>query len=316
MAVTPWSSYDNAPAAGGGNNSSSPWNAFGESAGLGAMGAGLGQLFANYQNPADAASPYFNQISQQLPQYFQPYMQAGQGMLGPLGQQYGNLMNNPGGVMNSIGSGYQQSPGFQWQLQQGLMGANNAASAGGMLGTPQHQQQAATMATGLANQDYYNYLSRALGMYGQGLQGAQGLAGLGADASMGLGEDLSSNLAQQAGLAYKGQENENQQQGGEWGSLLGGAASMLPFLMMSSIKIKDYDSTPSTKEILDNVRELSLDKWKYKDIDQKFLGTYAEEFSNRFGVGDSKTINIIDMVGVLLGAIKELDKKIAILEGK
>lgn len=211
---------------------SSPWNQFGMSAGLGGLGAGLASLFMGTgDNPADAANPYFQQASSQLPQYFQPYMNAGQGMLGPLGQQYGNLMNNPGGVMNAIGSGYQQSPGFQWQLQQGLAGANNAASAGGMLGTPQHQQQAATMATGLANQDYYNYLGKALGMYGQGLQGAQGLAGMGANASMGLGSDLANILGAQGQMAYAGQAGQNQAQSQEYSNLFGGIGAMLPFLM-------------------------------------------------------------------------------------
>jgi hypothetical protein len=64
------------------------------------------------------------------------------------------------------------------------------------------------------------------------------------------------------------------------------------------------------------VRELSLDRWKYKGIDQKFLGVYAEEFADKFGVGDGKKINLIDVIGVLLGAIKELDKKIVDLQEK
>lgn len=188
---------------------------------LGSIGSGLFDMF-NYQNPADAAMPYFNNIQQQLPGYFQPYMQAGQNALGPLQQAYGQLLSNPGGVMNQIGSGYQQSPGYQFQLKQGLNASNNAAAAGGMSGTPMAQYNSGQFATGLANQDYYNYLSHALGMYGQGLQGMQGLAGMGYGASTGLGEDLAGLAGAQGQLAYSGAANQDQSMGGSIGSIIGG----------------------------------------------------------------------------------------------
>lgn len=201
-----------------------------EWASLESLGGGLGQLFSDWQNPANSAMPYMQQAQNQLPGYFQPWMQAGQNQLGGLQQQYSNLMNNPGGMLNMLGSQYKQSPGYQFQFQQGMNGVNNAAAAGGMLGGSQAQMNAGQMATGLANQDYYNYLNKAMGMYGQGLQGAQGMANNGMMASMGLGEDMSSLLGSQAQLAYQGQNAQNQQQGGMWGSMLGGAASLLPFL--------------------------------------------------------------------------------------
>lgn len=191
------------------------------------IGAGLGDLFGGYQNPANAAMPYLNNIQQQLPGYFQPYMQAGQNALGPLQQQYSSLMSNPAGMMNQIGAGYHQSPGYQFQLQQGENASNQAAAAGGMGGTPMAQYNSGQFASGLANQDYYNYMKQALGQYGMGLQGEQGLAGLGYQASSGLGEDMATLAGAQAQLAYSGQQNQNEQQGGGWGSLLGGLGSLI-----------------------------------------------------------------------------------------
>ncbi len=200
------------------------------SIGLGAGGAALGSMFGDYQNPADAASPFLDRASRELPQYYKPYMQAGQQALPQLQGAYSSMMD-PNALISKIGSGYQKSPGYDWMLNQGNQATQNAAAAGGMLGSPQHQQQAATMNQGLANQDYYNYLSKALGLYGQGAQGQQHLFDTGAGASMNLGDNLSSLLGSQAQLAYQGQNAQNQHEGGQMGGLFGGVASMLPFLL-------------------------------------------------------------------------------------
>lgn len=232
-------------------------NAAGDLMGAGLLGYGMSQ----YQNPASAGMPYLNQISGMLPQYFSPWMNAGQQALPQLQQQYGQLlgegqgimqqnnqlMNNPGGEMNRIGSGFQQSPGYQFQVGQSENAVNHAASAGGMLGTPAEQQNMAQTVGGLANQDYYNYLNHgmslysqglnnATNMYGEGLQGMGNMAQMGLGASSNLGENLTSALMSQANLAYAGQANQNQSQQGALGgigSLLGsglsamGAAGML-----------------------------------------------------------------------------------------
>lgn len=199
---------------------------------LGGLGSMLGgMLGGDYTNPAEAAEPYLQQAQKQLPQYYQPYMDASKQALPQLQGAYGRMMD-PNSFIQQIGSGYQASPGYDWMKNQGLMAANNAASAGGMLGTPQHQQQAATMVTGLANQDFYNYLQKALGTYGQGVAGQEGLYGAGLGASIGLGENLSSLLGSQAQLAYEGQQAENAHSGGQAGGMLGAVGSMLPFFMM------------------------------------------------------------------------------------
>lgn len=196
--------------------------------GMGALfGSGLGGLFSNYDNPANAGMPYLNQMGGDLNNYLSPYMQHGEDMYNPLAEQLRRLMGDPGGRLNQIGAGYHQSPGFDFALKQSLKSGSNAAAAGGMAGTPQHQQQAMTTATGLADQDYNQWMNNALGLYNGGLSGAQNIYGIGANSANSLAQ-LQSQLAQkQAELAYEGQNAQNQHSGGIWGSLLGGGAGML-----------------------------------------------------------------------------------------
>lgn len=199
----------------------------------GMASAGLGMMTGDYKNPSDAGMNYMDKIPGQLDKYMSPYIDAGNRQLPGLENQYNQITNNPGGKLNEIGAGYHESPGFQFALQQALQGAGHAAAAGGMAGTPQHEQQNMGIATGLANQDYNQWLGNALGMYGLGTQGRQGLYDTGAKTGISMGEDLASVLANKAKLAYEGQNAENQHEGGKWGSFLGGAgqlASMAAFL--------------------------------------------------------------------------------------
>jgi hypothetical protein len=231
-------------------------NSAGWGSALGNILGGLGGFFTS--NPSDAAMPYLNNISPMLQQYLSPYIQQGQSGFNTLNNymnmgnnasnalmgQYSNLINNPSGVMNRIGSSFQQSPGYGWQVNQALNAANRAAAAGGMAGSPAEQQQASTVASQLANQDYYNYLNHGMSLYGQGLSGLQGMSGMGLSAGQniyGIGANAANNLASSLGslamsqgnLAYAGQINQNQSDMGGFGALgegIGEIASLVGLL--------------------------------------------------------------------------------------
>lgn len=228
---------------------------FGIASGAGGVGAGLMGMFMDSDSPYDAAAEHYNKIPGTISPYFNPYIQAGHGAMDQLQGQYGNLMgnraplqgqynqlmNDPNGVMNRIGGGFQQSPGFNFQMKQAMNAANNAAAAGGMVGSPQHQQQSAEMASGIANQDYYNYLNHALGLYGSGLSGSQGMYGAGLQGLQGMNQigynasdqlagGLASSLMNQGNLAYSGQAAQNQAQGQQMGDIFGGLATLAAFL--------------------------------------------------------------------------------------
>lgn len=207
---------------------------FSQMAGMGMMGGGLAGLFGNlfgggndFQNPSDAASPYFQQIPGALSPYFSPYMHPEIG--NQLQGQYGQMANDPTGMLSKIGSQYQQSPGYQWQLNQALQAGNNASAAGGASGTPANQQQQMQMATGMANQNYQQYLQNAMGMMGAGQQGLGDLYKTGAAASGAYGTDLANSLMTQGNLAYQGanaQNVYNQNQDSMWGNLIGMGANI------------------------------------------------------------------------------------------
>ena len=182
----------------------------------------LSNLFGggHNNNPANSAMPYLNQIQGQTNQYMQPYFNAGTQALNPLQEQYSHLLENPGEQINKIGESYQQSPGYKFALQQALEAANHAAAAGGMAGTPQSQFQQMQAATGLANQDYNNWLTNTLGLYGKGLAGEQGFAGMGQQAGQSMADMIAQQLASQAGYSYAGQAAKNQQRSGILGNIL------------------------------------------------------------------------------------------------
>jgi hypothetical protein len=178
-----------------------------------------------YSDPSKDAQKYLNKVPGTVKPYYDPYIQAGQRQLPGLENQYGQMMNDPGQFINNIGQGYQKSPGFDFALQQALQGSGNAAAAGGMAGSPQHEQQNMGLATNLANQDYNQWLQTALGQHQQGLAGSQGLYNSGMGMSDQLAQLLAGNLGSQASLSYAGGANRNQMNLGTIGAIGGGMSS-------------------------------------------------------------------------------------------
>lgn len=185
-----------------------------------------------YKNPANAASPYLNQIPGTISPYYQPYVNAGQQALPTLQNQFNTMATNPGQSVNTIGQSFQQSPGYDWQVQQALQGSNQAAAAGGMAGSPQHEQQNMQLANNIANQDYYNWLSNALQQQNTGLSGLQNINTMGYGASNELAQSLANNLMGQAGMQVAGTAGKNMYNQGNLGMLLGAGVSALPYLMI------------------------------------------------------------------------------------
>lgn len=195
----------------------------------GLIGGGLGALGGLFGGGNDAykdADKYLDQIPDQLKKYLMPYINAGQGSLGKVGGEYDKLLSDPNALIAKLGAGYKESPGYQWRLNQGTNAINNAQAAGGMAGTGQHQQMAGELAGNLANQDFQQYLNQALGLYGTGLQGHQGLTELGAGAGGSLGNSLAQMLMARAGLGYQKGLNQNQQNSDFFSGLLGNLGNL------------------------------------------------------------------------------------------
>jgi hypothetical protein len=171
--------------------------------------AGIFGLANPGKNPADEANKIVGQIPGQTSGYFDPYSQAGQRQIKPMEEEYQKLIGNPGQKLNDIGSNYQQSPGFQFALQQALQGSGHAAAAGGMAGSPQHEQENMGIASGLASQDYNNWLGQATGLYNTGLQGGENSMNRGLNAGDQQANMIAQTLAQQGAYSYNGQAAQN-----------------------------------------------------------------------------------------------------------
>jgi hypothetical protein len=184
-----------------------------------------------YHNPGTAANRYLSKIPETITPYYQPYIDAGQRSLGTFEDQLNSLVNNPESLLQSLGSTYQSSPGYNWNVKQATNAANQAAAAGGMIGSPQEQLELSNNIMGLANQDYYNYINQALGLYGTGLSGLGSLNTQGFQASNELAQSLANTLQSQSQAAYYGTDSANEQNQGSAGDFASTIAALAPLAM-------------------------------------------------------------------------------------
>ena len=72
------------------------------------------------------------------------------------------------------------------------------------------------------------------------------------------------------------------------------------------------------EETLARVEGLPVERWRYKEGlglgDRDHVGVYAEDFTEAFGVGDGKTINYLDAIGIGLSATKGLAERVRRVE--
>ncbi len=182
----------------------------GQDVGAGAAGGGLAALMSMLMGKGNDP---FKQGKKYLDQGYDPYINQGKQIDPSLMDEFMKLMNDPGGVMGKIGAGFKESPGYQFQLQQGQNAANNAAAAGGMAGSAENQQSANAVSQGLANQDYYKYLNSAMDLYGKGLKGNQDFSDRGAKAGMSKADRMSS-------MAYENAGNKNAANSDMWSNIM------------------------------------------------------------------------------------------------
>lgn len=178
---------------------------------IGGLAGALSGFFGNKnKNPADAAMGDLNKIEGKVTPQYQPYINAGQNAMPGYQDIMHQLLSNPQEFMKMLGGGYQESPGYQWKKNQGLGAINNASAAGGMLGTPQHEQEAGELAGHLADQDFNEYMDRVLKGLGMGAAGTEGIINRGQTASSSLADKLAEILGTKAQYKYAGQAAENQ----------------------------------------------------------------------------------------------------------
>lgn len=87
--------------------------------------------------------------------------------------------------------GFQATPGYQFQFDQGTAAVNALAGARGGLNSGRTLQDLTTFGQGIANQEYNNYLNRLTGMSGSGQAAAGAQANAATNAAAGVSNALS-----------------------------------------------------------------------------------------------------------------------------
>ncbi len=191
------------------------------------------------KNPMDEANNYFNQIPRVAHQGYDPYIDQGQDASGKTKTAYERLMEDPTGFINELMKNYQTSEGYGVAKDELTKTYGNTAAAGGIAGTPLDQQNQAQGVQGLLSKDMQQFLENALGVYGKGLAGEEGIATRGYDASGKLTDILGSNLNQQGSAAFQNAQQQNKDRNSWYqslakalgvgaGAVFGGATGGLP----------------------------------------------------------------------------------------
>lgn len=138
--------------------------------------------------------------------------------------------------------------------------------------------------------------NQSMGIMGQGYGGAMnGLQGQISGLNTQFQQQMQTYNAQQQSI----------------GSMASGIGSLAGMLMFSDEDVKT--DKKSVRGILDAVRNMPVEAWRYKDgagDGGEHIGTYAQDFKRETGLGDGRSINIIDAIGVTMGAVKELADKV------
>lgn len=114
------------------------------------------------------------------------------------------------------------------------------------------------------------------------------------------------------GKQYDQQMQAWQASNAGWNAIGGALGTIAGFA--SSKKIKQ-DKEPI--DALGAVKKMPVERWKYKKGEgdgQAHIGPYAEDFAKATGVGDGKSIDALSMIGVTLGAVRQLADKVDKLE--
>jgi hypothetical protein len=106
--------------------------------------------------------------------YYEPYYDAGLGGLDMLQNALG--LNGAQGNAAATGA-FQASPGYQFTLDQGIGALDRSAAARGLLNSGNQTGDVLNFATGLANQDFSNWLSNLGDLSQLGMTATQGMAG-------------------------------------------------------------------------------------------------------------------------------------------
>jgi len=129
--------------------------------------------------------------------------------------------------------GYEESPGYQWQLDQGLQAIDRQNAARGILNSGGADKARMRYATGLASGDYETFANRLAALAGVGQTATAGTAAAGASSSGQIINAYGQN-AQNIGNAATAAGNARASSYANTGASISGTASNLAGMYMMS----------------------------------------------------------------------------------
>lgn len=209
------SAYNSEPTGYSSSTSASGTNSSSSSNYTPAMGSVASGIL--YEDPAEEALKYTGGMEDMLLEYLGPYREKGLKAQDALFREFLILLNNPSLKYDSLTGGFEESPGYQYTYDQSMNAVNQAAAAGGMSGSPAHQQQASEQSAAVANQEFYNYVDDMMQLYFKGLGIGGDINQMGYGASSTIAETLAQNIWKEAQLGALSQMGKNQSSGSIWG---------------------------------------------------------------------------------------------------
>ena len=187
--------------------------------------------------------------------------------------------------------------------------------------------RSATLDAGLAAAGAQNMARRRVEQEAEGKRANAINMGAGLAVNPGTSTSLSNGAIQAGGSAAMtgyGQQGsllntQYNQQLQSWQANQNGMSSLMGGLgtvagMMLSDKNAKTDKQPLPDgAALGAIREMPVEKWRYKPgrgDGGEHVGPYAQDFAAATGQGDGKGIDMISAIGVTMGAIRDLDKKV------
>lgn len=170
-------------------------------------------LFGGGSNPYEEALDLYSleDMESMLSEYYGPWREAGLRALPTMEEQMMMLLYSPEVINQMMGETYEASPGYEYQMEQSMNAANQAAAAGGMLGTPSHQTTAMTQSQNIANQDYWQYVNHLTDLYTKGLGIGSDINQMGYNASSAIASDLARFMGTQMSLTAQAGAHQNMQ---------------------------------------------------------------------------------------------------------
>lgn len=212
-------------------------------------------------------------------------------------------------------------------IRQGkLAGLSGISGIGSTMGGLSSDEAGRTLQADLANQGA-DLQTQGMRDAAQrfGLSGQAGLYGTTPGMSSMFGNQALSAYGQRAGMEQarnqfglglldaqmRSQQNQFDQKGMPWWkTALSVAGTVAPYAAMAmSDRNMKTDIKPvgrgTTSRMAKYLKDLPLQKWKYKGDSTVHFGPMAQDFKKHFGIGDGKTLHLADVMGVVLATAKE-----------